>query len=41
MFLERAQSENTAIIMVTHNMAMANRLNKVYKLDYSLLEVKI
>lgn len=41
MFLERAQNENTAIIMVTHNMAMANRLNKVYKLDYSLLEVKI
>lgn len=40
MFLERAQNENTAIIMVTHNMAMANRLNKVYKLDYSLLEVK-
>ena len=40
MFLERAQNENTAIIMVTHNMAIANRLNKVYKLDYSLSQVK-
>ncbi|MBN8512024.1 MAG: ABC transporter ATP-binding protein [Rickettsiales bacterium] len=40
MFLQCAQNENTAIIMVTHNMAIANRLNKVYKLDYSLLEVK-
>lgn len=41
MFIQRAQNDNVAIIMVTHNMAIANRLSKIYKLDYSLLEVEI
>lgn len=40
MLLERAQRHNTAIVMVSHNMALAARMHKIYNLDYSLKLVK-
>ena len=33
MFLERAEKENTAIIMVSHNLELASKMHKTYKLD--------
>jgi lipoprotein-releasing system ATP-binding protein len=38
MLLERAQKHNTAIVMVSHNMTLAAKMHKTYKLDYSLNE---
>ena len=32
-FLERIEKENTAIIMVTHNLELAAKMNKTYKLS--------
>lgn len=37
MFIERAKKFGTAIIMVTHNLELANKMDKSYKLDYKLL----
>lgn len=39
MLLERAQKHNAAIIMVSHNMNLAAKMHKTYKLDYSLTEM--
>ena len=39
MLLERSQKHNTAIVMVSHNMSLAARMHKTYKLDYSLTEI--
>ena len=39
MLLERAQKHNAAIIMVSHNMNLASKMHKTYKLDYSLTEI--
>ena len=40
MFLERAEKENTAIIMVSHNLEITSKMHKKYKLDQgSLVEV--
>lgn len=33
MFLERVEKENTAIIMVSHNLDLASKMHKTYKLD--------
>lgn len=33
MFLERVEKENTAIIMVSHNLELASKMHKTYKLD--------
>ena len=39
MLLERAQKYNTAIVMVSHNLNLAARMNKTYRLDYRLTEI--
>ena len=39
MLLERAQKYNTAIVMVSHNLNLASRMNKTYRLDYRLTEM--
>lgn len=39
MFLERAKKFGTAIIMVSHNLELAAKMDKTYKLDYGLVEV--
>lgn len=39
MFLERAEKFGTAIIMVSHNLELAAKMQKTYKLDYDLVEV--
>ncbi len=39
MFLERAEKFGTAIIMVSHNLELAAKMQKTYKLDYGLVEV--
>ena len=39
MLLERAQKHKAAIIMVSHNMNLAAKKHKTYKLDYSLTEI--
>ena len=36
LFLDRAENLGTAIIMVTHNISLAKRMHKTYKLDYTL-----
>ena len=36
MFLERAEKYGTAIIMVSHNLELAAKMHKTYKLDYEL-----
>ncbi len=36
LFLDRAENSGTAIIMVTHNISLAKRMHKTYKLDYTL-----
>ncbi len=36
LFVERSQNIGSAIVMATHNMALAKKMNKLYKLDYSL-----
>lgn len=33
MFLARAEKENTAIVMVSHNLELASKMHKTYKLD--------
>jgi lipoprotein-releasing system ATP-binding protein len=37
LFLEKARQNKTAIVMVTHNMALAQKMDRVYKLDYQLV----
>ena len=32
----KAENLGTAIIMVTHNISLAKRMHKTYKLDYTL-----
>lgn len=39
LFVERAETLGTAIVMVTHNMSLAKKMHKVYKLDYTLKEL--
>ena len=39
LFLDRAENFGAAIIMVTHNISLAKRMDKAYKLDYTLEEV--
>lgn len=39
LFLERAHNLGAAIIMVTHNMALAKQMHRSYKLDYTLQQV--
>jgi lipoprotein-releasing system ATP-binding protein len=39
MFLERAEKFGTAIIMVSHNLELAAKMQKTFKLDYSLVEI--
>lgn len=34
LFLRHARQNKTAIVMVTHNMALAEKMDRVYKLDY-------
>ncbi len=36
LFLDRAENSGAAIIMVTHNISLAKRMHKAYKLDYTL-----
>lgn len=36
LFLSRAQNLGSAIVMVTHNMELAKKMNESYKLDYTL-----
>ena len=36
LFIDRAENSGAAIIMVTHNMSLAKRMHKAYKLDYNL-----
>jgi lipoprotein-releasing system ATP-binding protein len=36
LFIDRAENSGAAIIMVTHNMSLAKRMHKAYKLDYTL-----
>ena len=33
MFLERAEKENAAIVMVSHNLDIASKMNKIFNLD--------
>ncbi len=37
MFIERAKKFGTAIVMVTHNLELAKKMDKTYKLDYKLV----
>ena len=39
MFLERAENFGTAVIMVSHNLELAAKMQKTFKLDYSLVEI--
>ena len=39
MFIERAEKEGAAIVMVSHNLELASRMHKTYKLEGSLVEV--
>ena len=39
MFIERAEKEGAAIVMVSHNLELASRMHKTYKLEGSLSEV--
>jgi lipoprotein-releasing system ATP-binding protein len=39
MFLERAEKFGTAIIMVSHNLELAAKMQKTFKLDYGLVEI--
>lgn len=36
LLLDRAENSGAAIIMVTHNISLAKRMHKTYKLDYTL-----
>jgi lipoprotein-releasing system ATP-binding protein len=36
LFLDRVENSGASIIMVTHNMSLAKRMHKTYKLDYTL-----
>lgn len=38
LFLEVARNKNTAVVMVTHNIAIAERMNKVMRLEYGILD---
>jgi lipoprotein-releasing system ATP-binding protein len=39
MFLERAEKFGTAVIMVSHNLELAAKMQKTFKLDYGLVEI--
>lgn len=39
LFLDRAENAGAAIVMVTHNMVLAKKMHKLYKLDYHLEEM--
>lgn len=39
MFLERAEKFGAAVIMVSHNLELAAKMNKTFKLDYGLIEI--
>jgi len=39
MFIERAEKDRAAIVMVSHNLELASRMHKTYKLEGSLVEV--
>jgi lipoprotein-releasing system ATP-binding protein len=39
MFLERAEKFCTAVIMVSHNLELAAKMQKTFKLDYGLVEI--
>lgn len=39
MFVDRAKKHGTAIIMVSHNLELATKMDKTYKLDYKLIEI--
>lgn len=39
MFIERAEKEGAAIVMVSHNLELASRMHKTYKLEGKLIEV--
>lgn len=39
LFLSLAQTNKTAVVMVTHNMELAAKMHKVYKLDYGLSDI--
>lgn len=41
LLLNLAMEQNTAIIMVTHNYVMANKMHKMYELKYGTLQLKI
>lgn len=38
LFIKTANQQNTAVIMVTHNHAIAKKMNKTYELKYGLLQ---
>ena len=39
MFIERAEKDGAAIAMVSHNLELASRMHKTYKLEGGLVEV--
>lgn len=39
LLLSRAQKQGAAIVMVTHNINLASRMHRCYKLDYSLIDL--
>lgn len=40
LFLRRAEQGRVAVVMVTHNTALANKMHKLYKLDYGLSQIQ-
>ncbi len=40
LFLDRAENSGSAIVMVTHNISLAKRMHKTYKLDYRLERIE-
>jgi lipoprotein-releasing system ATP-binding protein len=39
MFIERAEKNGAAIVMVSHNLELAKKMHKVYKLEASLVDI--
>lgn len=39
MFIERAEKDKAAIVMVSHNLELASKMHKTYKLEGSLVEI--
>jgi lipoprotein-releasing system ATP-binding protein len=39
LFLKRAEQRKTAVVMVTHNIDLAGKMHKLYKLDYGLSQL--